>query len=389
MLDAEVAKERPSAEADAADVVETLDPWPEPVNGAALAEEVRALLRAHVVFASPTDADALTIWIVGTYGMGAWRLWPKVLISSPTKRCGKTTLLEVIEALVFRAMMCSNITAAALFRSIEKWKPTLLVDEADRFLRGKDELNGIVNAGHTRRTAYVNRCVEVNGEQDVRRYSVWCPQVFAGIGSQADTLVDRSIVISLRRRLPDEAIERLPFDLHERMLATRRQIVRWVADNASRVGAMDAEPPECGNDRRRDNYTPLWRIAHVLGGEWPARISAAYAAHRADDEDEPEGILLLRDLAGFFEARRAERLQSADLVGALVDLEDRPWAAWNHGRPLTPQSMARLLRPFAVRPRNSKAGGHVTKSYFAEDVRVACDRYAAKPVFSAATPLPR
>ncbi len=299
VLDAEVAKARPKApDAEVDDAVEVLEPWHDPVDGASLAEEIRDRLRAHVVFGNTVDADALAVWIIGTYGMSIWRLFPKVLIGSPAKRCGKTTLLEVIEAFVFRAMMCSNISAAALFRSIEKWSPTLLVDEADRFLRDRDEINGIINAGHTRRGAYVNRCVEVNGEQDVRRFSVWCPQVFAGIGSQADTLVDRSLIIGLRRKLPAEAVERLPFDLHERTTRERRQAARWVADNSIRIASMDDEPPACGNDRLRDNYTPLWRLAAVLGGPWPQRIATAYAVHAGtgDDADEPAGIMLLRDL---------------------------------------------------------------------------------------------
>ena len=45
-----------------------------------------------------------------------------------------------------------------------------------------------------------------------------------------------------------------------------------------------------------------------------------------------------------------------------------------------------MLRPFEVRPRNSKADGHVLKCYFADDVRAAFDRYAARPP---SDPLPR
>ena len=297
-------------------------------------------------------------------------------------------LMETVEAFADRAMMCSNISAAALFRSIEKWSPTLLIDEADRFLRDKEELNGIINAGHTRRSAYVNRCVEVNGEQDVRRFSVWCPQVFAGIGSQADTLVDRSIMIGLRRKLPTDTVERLPFDLHERMVGIRRKIARWAGDNSIRIASMDDEPSPCGNDRLRDNYTPLWRLAAALGGVWPQRIAAAYdtRARDGDDADEPAGIMLLRDLAGIFDERKAQRLPSSSLVADLIAMEDRPWMEWKQGRPLTAQSIARLLRPFDVRPRNAKQGSDVLKMYFATDVSAAYVRYAAN---APSDPLPR
>jgi len=90
--------------------------------------------------------------------------------------------------------------------------------------------------------------------------------VVAGIGDQRDTLTSRSIVIGLRRKLPTETVERLPSDLFERLLDLRRRAARWAADNGITIGAMEMEPPPCGDDRRRDNFGPLYRLAHVLGG---------------------------------------------------------------------------------------------------------------------------
>ena len=40
------------------------------------------------------------------------------------------------------------------------------------------------------------------------RFSTWSPKVIALIGSLADTLTDRSIVIPLRRKRVDEMVER-------------------------------------------------------------------------------------------------------------------------------------------------------------------------------------
>jgi Protein of unknown function (DUF3631) len=137
----------------------------------------------------------------------------------------------------------------------------------------------------------------VKGQLDVQRFSVWGAQVFAGIGRQAGTLTDRSVIISLRRKLEDEPVDRMTFELHERMTVTRRQLARWAADNASRIDASNSEPPACGNDRRLDNFTPLWRIADALGGPWPARIEAAYVVQGAGDEDDrPVGEMLLSDV---------------------------------------------------------------------------------------------
>jgi hypothetical protein len=63
-----------------------------------------------------------------------------------------------------RPLLSSNISPAALFRIVEKYCPTLLVDEADSFLRDKEELRGILNSGHTRDAAYVVRTVGDDNE---------------------------------------------------------------------------------------------------------------------------------------------------------------------------------------------------------------------------------
>lgn len=378
------AKDGPTDDGGSEEIVETLEAWPDAVDGASLAEEIRDRLRTHVVFANSTDADALTVWLFGSYCMDVWRLWPKVLIESPTKRCGKTTLLEVLEAFACRGLMVSNLTAAVLFRVIDKACPTLMIDEADRFLRDKEELNGIINAGHTRRSARVPRCIGDN--HDVKMFSVWGPQIFAGIGKQADTLADRSVIVRLRRKLEGERAAPIPFDLFDRMVRARRQLFRWADDNKVRLGASEAVPPPCGNDRRRDNFTPLWQVAAALGGAWPKRIEAAYGSGAvADDDDEPMSVALLSDMMELF-AEHGDRLQSADVVAWLTEMEDRPWCEWRHGRPATARSVAKLLKPFGIVPRNMKLGsGSVARGYFKTDVEAAFQRYGSL----SATPLPR
>lgn len=390
VLDGEVkARRAPKPDDAAPDIVEDLEPWPSPVDGAGLCEGIRAALLAHVVFPSERDADAAALWIMGTYLMAAWGLWPKLLVQSPEKRCGKTTLLEVVEAHVCRGLMTSNVTAAALFRSIEKWSPTLLIDEADRFLRDNEEANGIINAGHTRRTARVLRTVERNGERDVEGFTVWAAMAIASIGSQMDTLEDRSIRIGLRRRLPSESVARLPRDLFERMQPTRRKLARWAMDSARRIDAMTVEPPPCGNDRARDNWTPLWRIAAALGGPWPDRAAAAYALKEAspdDNEDDSRAVMALRDVAQAFEDAGKDRMQSADIVCALVEMEDRPWAEWRHGKPITANALARLLKPLGVKPIKLRFGAHTLNGYPLSAVSEAFARYCAKPPSATGTP---
>jgi putative DNA primase/helicase len=385
VLDAEVRKVRPSGsddddEGDSPEAIETLEPWADPVEGASLAEEIRDRLQAHVVFGTQADADCAALWVIGSYLMDTWRLWPRLLVTSPTKACGKSTLLEVIDAMAHRGFIVSNASAAAIFRAIEAWRPTLLLDEADTWMKQNEELAGVLNSGHTRRSARVIRVQEVNGEHLPISFSTWCPMVIAGIGSQRDTLMSRSIIISLRRKLPEESVTRLPLDLHAHLLRVRRQAARWAADHAVTLGAMEALPPACGDDRMQDNFMPLWRIAEALGGPWPDRIAAAYAAQALaeDDDAEPAGIMMLRDIAEIFASRSADRIATTDIVGDLMVMEDRPWAEWRHGRPISAQSVAKQMKPFGIKTKVLKLRGSSARVYLRSEVEAAAARYTAQ-----------
>jgi hypothetical protein len=151
---------------------------------------------------------ATVLWVLHTWTLDAFSTAPILNVTSPAKRCGKTRLLEILGMLVKRPLAASNITAAAVFRSIDKWAPTLLVDEADTFLPKNDELRGVLNSSHYRSGAFVVRVV---GEQlEPKQFSTWCAKAIAGIGKLgADTLEDRSIRIPLSRKSKGESVSRL------------------------------------------------------------------------------------------------------------------------------------------------------------------------------------
>src|SRR5437867_649734 len=132
------------------------EPWPDPVQGSALLDELAQLLRRFVVLPK-WAAETLALWTLHTYAFELRDVSAYLGIESPEKRCGKTTLLAVLSKLVSRPVAAANISPPAFFRVIQENRPTLLIDEADTFLQGNDELRGILNAGYTRDTAFVMR----------------------------------------------------------------------------------------------------------------------------------------------------------------------------------------------------------------------------------------
>src|SRR5205085_4096102 len=138
--------------------IEEVEPWIEPVDGRVLLNELEETVRRFVVLPK-WAAETVALWILHTYAFELRDVSTYLGIESPEKRCGKTTLLSILSRLVNRPVAAANISPSAFFRVIEEVRPTLLIDEADTFLRGNDELRGILNSGYSRKTAYVVRVV--------------------------------------------------------------------------------------------------------------------------------------------------------------------------------------------------------------------------------------
>ena len=172
--------------------------------------------------------------------------------------------MQIVEAFSARSYVCSNITSAALFRVIEKHSPTLILDEVDRYLAAKDELNGIMNAGHTRRTATVTRLEERDGDYIPRKFNVFGGKCMAGIGKQLDTMMDRSIIIKMEKRLQDESVAKLPLTFFENQNELRGKIARFAEDKKHAAMSITPDIPNLGNDRAQDNWLPLFIVADLI-----------------------------------------------------------------------------------------------------------------------------
>lgn len=352
------------------------EPWPDPVHGAGLLNELSATIRGYVVM-SDYAADTAALWVLHTYLLRGFGISPRLAITSPEKGCGKTTLLDVLSHLVMRPLPTSNATTAAIFRVVEMQQPTLLIDEADTFLKTNDELRGILNSGH-RQGGFVLRTV---GEDlEPRSFSTYSACAIALIGKLPETLTDRSVPISLRRRRPDEPIEAFRFDRTGPLDRIAQQAIRWARDNADCICAADPDMPADVFNRVADNWRPLLAIAHAAGTGWSERgrraVKAAGAA--AGDHDQSGRVTLLADIRTMFAERDVDRLASAHIVEGLVAIEGRPWAEWKAGKPITPTGLARQLARFGITPDSIRIEEQTPKGYMRAQFEDAFARYLAQ-----------
>jgi hypothetical protein len=320
-------------------------PWPERVDGAEMLREMVAAIQRYVV-AEAGAIEAVALWILHAWTLDAFPISPRLAITSPEKRCGKTTLLDAIARLVPRPLATSNTTSAAVFRAIDAALPTLLIDEADTFLGKNDELRGILNSGHNRSGAHVMRLVGDTFEP--RKFSTWAPTAIAMIGELPGTLEDRSISVRLRRRRSDEPLTRFRADRCPEFDLLARKAARWGADHVEDLRKTDPDVPAKLQNRAADNWRPLLAIADAAGGDWPTRARAFAEQFSVVEGASSEGVMLLADIRSIFDEWKGDRLTSQELVSALICMEERPWVECQRGRALTKNGLARLLRPFGI-----------------------------------------
>lgn len=359
-----------------------VQPWSDPVNIGELLNELTASVQR---FMSLPDhaAPAIALWVVYTYCVVSHgHIAPTLAITSPEKRCGKSTLLSWLYRVVEKPMLAANITAAAIFRTIDAWSPTLLIDEADSFLgESGDELRGILNSGHTRDTAYV---IRVSGEElEPRQFSTWGAKAVALIGKlegRYSTLADRSVEIQLRRRLPTDKVEKLRHadEGHFEQLAAK--CFRFSLDHGGAIGKARPDIPDTLHDRAADNWEPLLSIADLGGERWSrlARSTAMALSGGADNDASNAGlgVQLLTDLEQYFAARPAmQHHATTDLLAYLAGIDDAPWATFAKGKGMTARHLSRLLKPYGIIPQNIRVGTTVPKGYTVADFRDAFARY--------------
>jgi putative DNA primase/helicase len=256
---------------------------------------------------TPEMANTAALWAAFARALDLGWFNPRLALCSPVKRCGKTTLVEVLSHLVPRAKPTASVTPAVVFRMIDLYQPTYLIDETDAYLPNNEELRAVLNSGHTRTTAKVDRSVkDANGDWVPKSFSTWCPQVVAGIGNLPGTLDNRSIKLRLQRKPRGVKLLRFRADQTAGISDLGRMLARFVLDNQIAIQETDIEPPEELHDRAADNWRPLLAIAAAAGDKWPERaVAAAKALEKLDMDAEDLCVQALADVRDIIQGRRA------------------------------------------------------------------------------------
>ena len=180
-------------------------------DGAELLDAIDRFLARRVIYPSEHARHTHALWNVHTHLVDCFESTPRLYFKSPESGSGKTRALEVCEFIVARGKLAMEMSPAYLIRSIaSKPQPTILFDEIDTVFGPKAKEHGdiraVINSGH-RQGAVAGRCVAM-GSANIIPVDLPCygPVAMAGIGDLPDTIMNRAIVISMKKRTSAEKV---------------------------------------------------------------------------------------------------------------------------------------------------------------------------------------
>jgi hypothetical protein len=348
-------------------------PAEDPVDAASLFADIEARILLHV--AMPKHLALVTaLWIGQSWIHEHATYSPILFVTSPERDSGKSTLMGIIGFLARRSLLSVGISAAALYRSIEKWNPSFVIDECDEAFVDNPELRQVINSGWTRGQG-VLRCDPDTNEP--RKFSTFCPKAIASKGRKApDTILSRAIFITQKRRTRDEAIAHFSHVDDAGFARLRGQLARWAADN----GALSLGRPPMPDgflNRMASNWQLIFAIADSLGEEAGARARAAAQQIAGTIDVTSAGVELLEDIKTMFGRSTLDYLTSKAIVADLIADPEKRWAEWSRGRPITEKGVAGLLHGYRIVSKGVGPEGRQAKGYRKADFADAWERYLA------------
>jgi hypothetical protein len=229
---------------------------------------IRQFLHDHVDFQDDRLYDVTTGWVFASWIPERFNAVPYIYVLGPLKS-GKTRVLDCLRLLCLRGLEVPSISGAGLFRIMEEYHPTLLIDEA-QFL-GSDtmtEARGVLNAGYRRGQYAVRMVPDQNNRFTPRMFDVFGFKALASVKPQRNTLESRCIVIHM-----DKAVRTIRFTLDETRAATiRTQLLLWRlaqlaqledSEDSERLGETPPEELTFADGRFVEKFYPLYAVSNM------------------------------------------------------------------------------------------------------------------------------
>ncbi len=199
-----------------------------------LLEEIRKIIHKHVDVSD--KYEKLASWYVimtWCYDELSTVSYLRALGDTGT---GKSRLLDVVGNMCYKPITISGaVSPAPIYRLLEQWKGTLLVDEGD--LRNSDAMNEVVtilNCGFERNKS-VMRC-DSDDYDKLRFFDVFGPKIIATRQEFHDkALESRCLTEKMSQTIRTDILDQLPKSFFDKAEEIRNKCLKWRFDNKDSV----------------------------------------------------------------------------------------------------------------------------------------------------------
>jgi hypothetical protein len=312
---------------------------------------VDAFLRNHVVLRDERWYTYATAWSIDTWFQDV------PLPSSPypfllgLKGSGKTTALQTLGEVCFRAKSLAGISGAAIRTNVRLLQPTLLIDEQDLTDPEKrGELFSVLLA-YKPGQMVERKEPRARGWEQLVMDPAFCFKAIASRKPPEQNLEDRCVIINMTKARPPKRLRskeslKKAAELRTQLLELR---VRYF-DEAKDISQL--EVPDVTNDRVEELFLPVYGIAKLFAGQEEvdvilelAREAEQTAEERAKMTDEHAIVQAIAKLEG--EIDQHGYLPTSRILEVVN--ADRP-----EGMEMTAKQQATLLERLGFKRRQAK-----------------------------------
>ena len=233
-----------------------------------LAEQLLALVDRYVSFAKPAHLYVVVAYIAMTYVFTLARRVPFLAVHSIAPDSGKTTLLEVMNRLVFNSVSAAQTSRAAIVRMADAARCTLILDEQEKLASdsANDGIIEVLNSRHIKGALYRI----VGRDQPIQSFDLFGPTITANLKGLTPTLLSRSIVIEMQPMPTGDPRSRNKVGVNfEKWQWLRDQLYLWAGRHWKDVKVAYEHDPSltAGSNRQADLWRLMFAVAKHLGGD--------------------------------------------------------------------------------------------------------------------------
>lgn len=254
---------------------------------------------------------------------------------------GKTRFLLTVGSLCYKPIFAGASTVSPLFRILDAFCGTLIIDEGDfRLSDEKAEIVKILNNGNARGFPVLRSEVTSRHEFNPTAYSVFGPKIVATRGFFQDRALESRCLTEVmgQGRLRDDIPINLPAGYKEEALAIRNRLLLFRCRNFHKRGPVESLVDRTIEPRLNQVFVPLLSIIEDSAArrDLQALARAINREHANDRGMDTEGQVL--------EIICALREAGRELSIKQIALSFGEKYGGDYDRPITPKWIGNLIR---------------------------------------------